>query len=239
MPLVNTGTCNASAASRSAATASPAYTSEPAMMTGCRAAASSAAARATSSGSGSTTGGAGGAGAGDDPVEKITSSGKSRKTGPRCAVSAAVSAAVTAAGISSVSVTVAACLVTGATSGRWSISCRLPAPQRNCGARPASTTTGTPLKYALVKPEMPLVTPGPAVSTASAGRRWSLATASAAKTADCSWRTSSRRRPIECAASYSGKTCPPESVNISATPAARSAASARSPPCPPTSLVIL
>jgi hypothetical protein len=30
---------------------------------------------------------------------------------------------------------VSACLVIGRTIGRWSISCRLPAPQRNCGAR--------------------------------------------------------------------------------------------------------
>ena len=56
MPLVNTGMCRASAASRSAAVASPAYTSEPAMMTGRWAAASRAVARATSSGSGAVTG---------------------------------------------------------------------------------------------------------------------------------------------------------------------------------------
>ena len=122
--------------------------------------------------------------------------------------------------------------MTGATSGTWSISCRLPAPQRIAGARPPITMIGEPLKWALVRPEMPLVTPGPAVSTASPGRRWSLATASAANTADCSCRTSWIGKPDLCAASYSGNTWPPDSVNISPTPAARSAASASSPPCP-------
>src|SRR5439155_13148202 len=81
-------------------------------------------------------------------------------------------------------------------------------------------------------PEIPLVTPGPAVSAATAGRRWSLLTASAANTADCSCRTSSRRTSNLRAASYSGKTCPPESVNISRTPKPRSAARASSPPVP-------
>ena len=67
-------------------------------------------------------------------------------------------------------------------------------------------------------PEMPLVTPGPAVSAATPGRRCSLATASAANTADCSCRTSSSRTPVVCSASYSGNRCPPESVNTSLTP---------------------
>jgi hypothetical protein len=40
-------------------------------------------------------------------VEKSTSSGRSRKAGPRCAVSAAVSAAPTSAGMDAVSPTVA------------------------------------------------------------------------------------------------------------------------------------
>ena len=72
------------------------------------------------------------------PVEKTTSSGRSRKTGPRCGVSAAVSAAADRArDRRRWRATVAACLVTGATSGTWSISCRLPAPQRN-GGRPAA-----------------------------------------------------------------------------------------------------
>lgn len=190
MPLVKTGTCSASAASRSAATASPAYTSEPAMMTGRCAAAMSIAARPTSSGSGTTGSTPVTAGISTSATEKTVSSGKSRKAGPRCGVSAACSAAPTARGMSSVLKTVSACLVTGATSGRWSISWRLPEPQRNAGARPPSTSTGEALKKALVMPEMPLVTPGPAVSTARPGRRCSLATASAAKTADCSCLTS-------------------------------------------------
>ncbi len=92
-----------------------------------------------------------------------------------------------------VSVTVAACLVMGASTGTWSNSWSEPAPQRACGARPPSTTRGDPLNIAVVTAEMPLVTPGPAVSTATPGRRVSLATPSAAKVAVCSWRTSRMR----------------------------------------------
>jgi hypothetical protein len=49
------------------------------------------------------------------------------------------------------------------------------------------------LNDAVVTAEMPLVTPGPAVRTATPGRRRSLAVASAAKVAVCSWRTSTIR----------------------------------------------
>ncbi len=54
-------------------------------------------------------------------------------------------------------------------------------------------TTGEPLKWAVVMALTPLVTPGPAVSTASPGSRVSRAVASAANTAVCSCRTSSSR----------------------------------------------
>ena len=50
--------------------------------------------------------------------------------------------------------------------------------------------SGEPLKCAVVTALTPLVTPGPAVSTAKPGVRVSRAVASAAKTAVCSCRTS-------------------------------------------------
>ena len=73
------------------------------------------------------------------------------------------------------SVTVAADLVIDERIGTWSSSCNDPAPQRPCGARPPSTTSGDPLNHADVTAEMPFVIPGPAVSAASPGRRVSLA----------------------------------------------------------------
>lgn len=90
-------------------------------------------------------------------------------------------------------------LVIGPSSGGWSISCSAPLPQRDWGARPPMTTTGEPLKWAVAMPLTPLVMPGPAVSTASPGLLVSLAVASAANTALCSWRTS-RMRMSSCTA---------------------------------------
>ena len=75
-----------------------------------------------------------------------------------------------------------------------------------------------PLKCAVVIALTPLVTPGPAVSTASPGWRVSFAHPSAANVAVCSWRTSTMRTSCFTAASYSGQTCPPLSVNITSTP---------------------
>ncbi len=76
--------------------------------------------------------------------------------------------------------------VTGATSGVWSISWRLPLPHRFAGARPPTTTIGEPANWAWAIALTPLVTPGPAVSTASPGTRVSLPVASAANAAVCS-----------------------------------------------------
>ena len=73
------------------------------------------------------------------------------------------------------SVTVAADLVIDCRIGTWSSSCNDPAPQRPCGARPPSTTSGEPLNHADVTADTPLVIPGPAVSAAMPGRRVSLA----------------------------------------------------------------
>ena len=101
-----------------------------------------------------------------------------------------MNASSTAPAISSTRCTVRADLVTDARIGGWSSSCRLPMPQRFAGARPPTTTSGEPLNCAWVTALTPLVTPGPAVSTASPGTRVSLPTASAANTAVCSCRTS-------------------------------------------------
>src|SRR5207245_11210397 len=92
----------------------------------------------------------------------------------------------TTLGISAVADTVAADLVIEATMGTWSSSCSDPAPQRDWGALPASTTSGVPLKVAVVMALIPLVTPGPAVKMATPGRRVNFANPSAAKVAVCS-----------------------------------------------------
>ncbi len=80
-----------------------------------------------------------------------------------------------ASGISPVALTVSADLVTGAVNGRWSISWRLPEPQRISGARPPSTTSGERLNFAPAIALIPLVTPGPAVSAAIPGLRVAFA----------------------------------------------------------------
>ena len=124
--------------------------------------------------------------------------------------------------------------VTGARIGGWSSSWRLPLPQRLAGARPPTTTIGEPANWACAIALTPLVTPGPAVSTARPGVRVSLPVASAAKAAVCSWRTSSSRigGSALTAPSYIGKTWAPDSVNIVSTPWARATATACSPAWP-------
>ena len=93
------------------------------------------------------------------------------------------------------SLTVSADLTSGETKGRWSISCSEPEPQRISGARPPSTQTGELLAWAPAIALIPLVTPGPAVSAATPTPRVALANPSAAKAADCSWRTSTSSIP--------------------------------------------
>ena len=106
------------------------------------------------------------------------------------AASARSSAAAVLAAIRPGSFTVSADLTSGETKGRWSISCREPEPQRISGARPPSTQSGEPFAWAPAIALIPLVTPGPAVSAAAPSRRVAFANPSAAKTADCSCRTS-------------------------------------------------
>ena len=153
----------------------------------------------------------------------------SRKTGPRCGARASRSTRSTSAAAFSAACTVPAYFVTGANSGGWSSSCRLPCPHFSAGARPPMMSTGEPLNHALVTADTPLVTPGPAVSTANPGCRVSRASPSAAKAAVCSCRTSSNGIGgcALTAPSYNGNTCPPDSVNIASTPCAR--ANARIP----------
>ena len=141
-----------------------------------------------------------------------------------------------ASAMSAVSRAVSADTVTDSTRGTWSNSCRLPVPHRPAGARPPSTTMGAPENEAWEIALIPLVTPGPAVRTARPGERVSLPVASAANAAVCSCRTSSREIPWSSfsAASYIGKTCAPESVNMVRTPCAAATAVAWDPPWPAT-----
>ena len=145
-------------------------------------------------------------------------------------MSAVATASATSLGMSPVEVAVVASLVTDPTIGTWSSSWSEPEPQRLWGARPASTTRGEPFMWAVVMALTPLVTPGPAVSTATPGPRVSLAMASAANVAVCSWRTSTMRTSRFTQASRKGKMWPPERVKTVFTPRSTSGASASSPP---------
>src|SRR6478752_2182632 len=234
MPLVITGTPTASTKRSAASSAWSAHTSVPRISTGRLAAASSAAIAATASGSGSAPRSAPTVGTAPVALLKSSSIGTSTKTGPRCGDRAVTNASCIPVSTSPAVGMVRASLETGAKIGGWSSSCRAPVPQRPCGARPPTTTIGEPANCAWATALSPLVTPGPAVSTASPGTRVSLPVASAAKAAVCSWRTSSSRigGSALTAPSYSGKTCAPERVNIVWTPCARATATASSPACP-------
>ena len=71
-----------------------------------------------------------------------------------------------------------------------------PRPSGACGARPPMTSSGEPLSHADVIALTPFVTPGPAVSAATPGRRVTFAQPSAANVAVCSWRVSTRRMSV-------------------------------------------
>ena len=131
-PLVITGSDSASAHSRAAVSAPPSHTSEPSTSTGRRAARSSVATAATSSASGGAAAGMRPASGGRSTVSapKIASSGKSQNTGPRCGVSASRNASSTDPATPATACSVQARLVTGASSGTWSISCSAPLPHR-------------------------------------------------------------------------------------------------------------
>ena len=231
MPLVRVGMPRASTIRRAASSAWSAHTSVPRISSGWRDSASRPATRATASGSGSSRVVGAPAEAGPEPELKNSSIGMSTYTGPRCEERATVKASSKPAATSAAVWSVRACLATGETIGRWSISCSAPLPQRLAGARPPTTTIGEPANCACAMAEIPLVTPGPAVRTASPGTRVSLPVASAANAAVCSCRTSSRRigGSALTAPSYIGKTCAPDRVNIVSTPCARATETASSP----------
>ena len=212
----------------------------PRISTGRSAAESRAATASTASGSGSAPREADTVGSVPVPWLKNSSIGTSTNTGPRCDEPAAVKASCMPAATSPAVGIVRASLAIGAMIGGWSSSCRLPLPQRFCGARPPTTTIGEPANWAWAMALIPLVTPGPAVSTASPGRRVSLPVASAANVAVCSCLTSSSRigGSALTAPSYIGKTWAPDRVNIVSTPWARATATASSPAWPESSWVM-
>src|SRR6478672_6547318 len=234
MPLVIVGMPTASTKRSAASSAPSAHTSVPSTSTGRTAPASSSAISVIASGSGSAPRAAGTAGTAPEAELKNSSIGTSTNTGPRCEERAVVKAWCIPSRTSPAVWRVRASLETDVRIGGWSSSWRLPLPQRLAGARPPTTTIGEPANCACAMALTPLVTPGPAVSTASPGTRVSLPVASAAKAAVCSWRTSSSRigGSAFTAPSYIGKTCAPERVNIVSTPCARATATASSPACP-------
>ena len=231
MPLVITGVPMASTKRNAATSARSPQTSVPRISTGREAAASRPAIRSIASVSGSAPR--------SDPTVgrlplatlKNSSIGTSTKTGPRWEEPAAVNASWMPSSTSPAVCRVRASLETDATMGGWSSSCSDPLPQRLAGARPPTTTIGDPANWACAIALTPLVTPGPAVSTASPGTRVSLPVASAAKAAVCSWRTSSSRigGSAVTAPSYIGNTWAPERVNMVSTPCIRATATASCP----------
>ena len=162
--------------SRSAASsATSAQTSVPSTSTGRRASPSSSAISPIASGSGSTRARGPTTGIAEVAVANSSSIGTSTKTGPRCEAPATVNASSMPSATSAALWMVRASLETGAKIGGWSSSWRLPVPQRLAGARPPTTTIGEPPNRACATALRPLVTPGPAVSTASPGRAGELA----------------------------------------------------------------
>jgi hypothetical protein len=75
------------------------------------------------------------------------------------------------------------------------MSCSEPRPRRMVAVAPPSSTSGTWAIWAFLIAVMVLVTPGPAVTAATPGTPVMRATASAAKTAFTSCRTSITRMP--------------------------------------------
>ena len=129
-PLAMTGSCSCSAAWRAADSAPSIQTSEPSTRTGRSATASSPAIWLIAAGSGPGRGAAAAAGSSASALSYSASSDTSRNTGPRCGAAASRKASSADAATRAVECSVQARLVTGASSGGWSISCRLPAPQR-------------------------------------------------------------------------------------------------------------
>ncbi len=127
-PLANTGTRRCCTSARRAVSPCAQYRPVPAMITGRRAPASRSIACSTPSAAGAWSGSATRTSDGGSSSSSMntTSSGKSTKVGPVGAAIAPTIAWSTSAGISAVEAGVRALLVSGATNGTWSISCREP-----------------------------------------------------------------------------------------------------------------
>src|SRR2546429_7968764 len=105
-------------------------------------------------------------------------------------------------------------------------------PQRATGARPPRTSIGPSPDCAWASAVTALVTPGPAVTAATPHSRVTLAQPSAAKAADCSWRTSTMRMPCSVAPVRIGQMWPPFNVKRWLVPARLSARAMSSPVLP-------
>ena len=175
IPLVMTG-IPVSSTSRSAASSAPsAQTSVPRISTGRWDWPSSSAMSAMASPSGSSRCRGPTTGRADAEVLKNSSIGTSTNTGPRCEAPASVNASCIPSATSPAVWMVRASLETGARIGGWSSSWSEPLPQRFCGARPPTTTSGEPLNWAWATALTPLVTPGPGGEHGEARRAGELA----------------------------------------------------------------
>ncbi len=110
------------------------------------------------------------------------------------------------------------------------MSCRAPRPLRMPAAAPPNSTMGDSAIWAFLTAVTVLVTPGPAVTTATPGTPDSRALASAAKTVVTSWRVSMILMPSFSAPVSTGATWPPDSVKTCCTPCDLSTEATRSPP---------
>ena len=136
-------------------------------------------------------GGAGtGSGSGSSASMNTWSSGRSRNVGPAWGRAATASASSTRPGISAVAPARLRELDERADERHVVDLLQRALPQRIAGARPPSTSIGEWFCCAEASALMPFVTPGPAVSAHTPGSRVTFAQPSAAKAADCSWRTS-------------------------------------------------
>ncbi len=98
------------------------------------------------------------------------------------------------------------------------MSWRAPRPLSRVAAAPPNKMSGDSAICAFLTAVTVLVTPGPAVTTATPGMPESRAVASAAKTAVTSCLVSTIRMPAFSAAVNIGEMCPPERVNRFSTP---------------------
>lgn len=121
-------------------------------------------------------------------------------------------------------------LTCGENSASWSMSWSAPRPLSRVAVAPPSTTTGDCASCAFFTAVTVLVTPGPAVTAATPAVPPRRATASAAKTAVASCRTSTTRIPRALAPTRIGEMCPPHRVKRNRTPCAARASAMTSPP---------